>query len=499
MNDFLEVVDWSRAQFALTAMYHWCFVPLTLGLSFLIAFMETQYVRTGDEFYKRTTKFWMKLFGVNFAIGVATGIILEFEFGTNWSNYSYFVGDIFGAPLAIEGIFAFFMESTFIAVMFFGWNRVSKRFHLTATWLTAFGASLSALWILVANAWMQYPVGMEFNPATARNEMVDFWEILSPVAMTKFFHTVTSGFLLAAVFVVGISAWFLLKGREIRMARFSIKLASIFGLISGLLVIWTGDLSGKQVAKIQPMKMAAMEALYEGSENAALSLIPGLEVPGVLSVLAHGDSEEYVIGINDLTQGNSERGVLSFEQKKGLGLEARGAFAQYKAAQKAGDVRVVDSLTAVFQNPSFKDDKMRYFGYAYLDNAQQTVPNVGLVYWAFRVMVYLGCWFMVLFGTWLVITRKKMIAPQKWWLRLSLWSIALVYLSSQAGWVVAEVGRQPWVIQDMMPTVAAISSIEVGAVQATFWIFAALFTVLMIAEVTILVKQIKKGPQGEEI
>ena len=237
-TDWMQVVDWSRAQFAMTAIYHWLFVPLTLGLGIICAIMESIYYRTGNEFWKRTTKFWMRIFGINFAIGVATGIILEFEFGTNWSNYSHFVGDIFGAPLAIEGIMAFFLESTFIAVMFFGWNKVSKGFHLTATWLTAIGANLSALWILVANAWMQYPVGMTFNIATARNEMTSFWDVLlSPVALNKFFHTVTSGYVLAAVVVVGISAWFLLRKREGQMAKNSIKVAGIFGLVSSLALL----------------------------------------------------------------------------------------------------------------------------------------------------------------------------------------------------------------------------------------------------------------------
>ncbi len=241
-NFDLSLVDWSRAQFALTAIYHWFFVPLTLGLSFIIAIMETLYVKTGNEEWKRTTKFWMTLFGINFAIGVATGIILEFEFGTNWSNYSWFVGDIFGAPLAIEGILAFFLESTFVAVMFFGWNKVSKRFHLISTWLVAVGASLSALWILVANAWMQNPVGMVFNPETARNEMINFWAVLfNPVAVDKFMHTITSGFLLGSIFVIGVSSFYLLKKREEWLAKRSILIAGIFGFLSSLTVVLTGD------------------------------------------------------------------------------------------------------------------------------------------------------------------------------------------------------------------------------------------------------------------
>ncbi|MEG2513862.1 MAG: cytochrome ubiquinol oxidase subunit I, partial [Bacteroidaceae bacterium] len=266
-----SLIDWSRAQFALTAMYHWIFVPLTLGLAIIMAIMETLYVKTGKEFWKNTTKFWMKLFGINFAVGVATGLILEFEFGTNWSNYSWFVGDIFGAPLAIEGILAFFMEATFIAVMFFGWNKVSKGSHLAATWLTGIGATISAWWILVANAWMQYPIGMEFNPDTVRNEMVDFMAVAtSPMAVVKFFHSVMSGWVLGAVFVIGVSCWFLLKGRHKEFALASIKIAAIFGLAASIFVTYSGDNSGYQVAKTQPMKLAAMEALYEGGNNVGL-------------------------------------------------------------------------------------------------------------------------------------------------------------------------------------------------------------------------------------
>lgn len=263
-----SLVEWSRAQFALTAMYHWLFVPLTLGLGVIVAITETIYYTTGNEAWKRLTKFWMKLFGVNFAIGIATGLIMEFEFGTNWSNYSWFVGDIFGAPLAIEAILAFFLEATFIAIMFFGWEKVSKGAHLTATWLTAIGAILSALWILIANAWMQHPVGMTFNPDTVRNEMTDFWAVvLSPVALNKFIHTVLSGWIVAALFVLGISSWFLIKKREIDFALKSVKVAAIFGLVASILTVWTGDGSAYQVAQKQPMKLAAMEGLYEGGHG----------------------------------------------------------------------------------------------------------------------------------------------------------------------------------------------------------------------------------------
>src|SRR6056297_1406671 len=270
-NVDLSLVDWSRAQFALTAMYHWMFVPLTLGLAFIMAIMETIYVKTGNPEWKKITKFWMTLFGINFAIGVATGLILEFEFGTNWSNYSWFVGDIFGAPLAVEGIMAFFLESTFIAVMLFGWNKVSKKFHLVSTWLVALGANLSALGILVANAWMQNPVGMRFNPDTARNEMQNFWDVLlNPVAVDKFLHTISSGYVIGSLFVVGISSWYILKNRHIAFARRSMLIGAVFGIVASFFIVLTGDSSGHHMAKTQPMKLAAMEGLYEGDEGATL-------------------------------------------------------------------------------------------------------------------------------------------------------------------------------------------------------------------------------------
>lgn len=323
MNELVDLVDWSRAQFALTAMYHWLFVPLTIGLSLIVAIMESIYVHTGRERWKGITKFWMTLFGINFACGVATGLILEFEFGTNWSNYSWFVGDIFGAPLAIEGIVAFFMESTFVAVMFFGWNRVSKRFHLASTWLTAAGVSLSALWILVANAWMQNPVGMRFDPAQMRNVMDNFFEVaFNPVAMNKFFHAVFSGWTLAGVFVVGVSGWMLMRRRNIEAMRRSMKIGSIVGLAGILMTFYTGHGSAVQVARVQPMKLAAMEGLFNGGRNQALvgfgildpDFRPGdkgdpmlfsIEIPYALSWLASGDPHAFVPGINDLIAGRA--------------------------------------------------------------------------------------------------------------------------------------------------------------------------------------------------
>ena len=346
------LVDWSRAQFAMTAMYHWLFVPLTLGLGVIMSVMETLYVSTGKEEWKKAAQFWMTLFGINFAIGVATGIILEFEFGTNWSNYSWFVGDIFGAPLAIEAILAFFMEATFISIMFFGWKKVSKKFHLAATWLTVLGATISALWILVANAWMQYPVGMEFNPDTVRNEMIDFWSILlSPVALNKFFHTVLAGWVLSGLFVSGVSAWYLLKKREVDFALKSIKIGAIFGLISTLLIAYTGDGSAYNVSQRQPMKLAAMEGLYQGKTGAGLvaigilnpakksykddkdPFIVKIEIPSMLSLLSQHDINGFVPGISNILDGGyqTEHGVaLSFLEKQTRGKAAIQSLASYQ-------------------------------------------------------------------------------------------------------------------------------------------------------------------------
>jgi cytochrome d ubiquinol oxidase subunit I len=502
-----SLVDWSRAQFALTAIYHWCFVPLTLGLSFIVAFMETLYVKTGNEEWKRITKFWMTLFGINFAIGVATGIILEFEFGTNWSNYSWFVGDIFGAPLAVEGLMAFFIESTFVAVMFFGWNKVSKKFHLLSTWLTAIGANLSALWILVANAWMQYPVGMHFNPDTARNEMTNFWEVLfSPVAINKFLHTVLSGYVVASVFVIGISAWYLLKKREIRFARLSILVAAVFGIVASLFIIITGDQSARLMARHQPMKFAAMENLYTGQRKAPLVVFgvmknnptddPAknefafkLEIPNFLSSMAFLDRNAYVPGIKDIAEGNDEHGVMSVSEKIVKGKSAVLALKDYNNAKKTKDS--VASKTAL----SLLMTNYNYFGYGFLSEARQAVPPVKLTFYSFRFMVGLGFWFVLLFIMALVFLLRNRIDKKRWFLIAAIISIPMAYLASQFGWIVTEVGRQPWVIQDLMPSITAVSNINVGSVKLTFALFAVVFTVLLIAEIKIMIKQIYIGPK----
>lgn len=502
----MSLVDWSRAQFALTAIYHWIFVPLTLGLSFIIAFMHTKYYKTKADKWKNTTKFWMKIFGINFAIGVATGIILEFEFGTNWSNYSWIVGDIFGAPLAIEGILAFFLESTFIAVMFFGWDRVSKKFHMLSSWFVAIGSNLSALWILVANAWMQNPVGMQFNPDTARNEMVDFWEILlSPTAIYKFLHTITNGYVVASLFVIGISAWFILKGRHLDFAKRSMRIAAIFGLVASLVLVYTGDGSAYCTAKDQPMKLAAMEGLYEGGNEQGLVTValptPGkkygddkndylfaVKIPYLLSYLATRNFDGYVSGVNNIIDGDKEHGIVSVEERMENGKIAINALKEYKTSE---DKIVKDKALETFR------ENYKHFGYGFLPDKEAAIPNVPLTFYSFHIMVGLGFYFIMLFAVILFFSIKQTIDKKKIWLKIALWSIPLGFIASELGWVVAEVGRQPWTIQDILPTMASTSHLSVSSVQTTFWLFTVLFTVLLIAEIKIMIHQIKLGPKEE--
>ena len=487
------LVDWSRLQFALTAGYHWIFVPLTLGLAVIMATMETIYVIRGDDFWKQTAKFWMKLFGINFAVGIATGIILEFEFGTNWSNYSWFVGDIFGAPLAIEGIFAFFMEATFFAVMFFGWDKVSRRTHLFCTWLTGIGAAISAVWILVANSWMQHPVGMAFNPDTVRHEMVDFWAlVLNPVAVSKFFHSVFSGWMTGAIFAIGISCWYLIKQRHVRFALASIRVAAIVGISGTLAVMLSGDSSGVHIAKYQPMKLAAAEGLKEGGTRAPFSIVPGVEVPGVLSFLATHDINGYVPGINNLLDGYTTPDGITYpsaEEKIARGKMAIEALREYRVQRESNPTEAAKARALL-------DEHIDYFGYGYIESRDELVPSVTLVYWAFRIMVGLGGFLLVLMIAVLWAERKQCLSKAKWLLWTAVCAIPLVYLAGQAGWIVAEAGRQPWTIEGLLPVNAAVSSVSVAAVQTTFFLFVAIFSLFLAIEIRILIKAIKKGPEG---
>jgi cytochrome d ubiquinol oxidase subunit I len=504
----LATVNWARAQFILTAMYHWIFVPLTLGLSFLLAFFESMYVRTGKEEWKHLTKFWMTLFGINFAIGIATGIILEFQFGTNWSSYSWMVGDIFGAPLAIEGIFAFFLEATFFAVMFFGWERTTKGFHLFSTWMVAVGSSLSALWILVANGWMQYPVGMVFNPESARFEMQNFWEILfSPVAIAKFTHTTSSSFVVGSLFVITISSYYLLKGRHVDMAKKSIIVASVFGLLSSVFTAFTGDESAYANGNFQPMKMAAYEGLYEGAKGAdivALGVLTSgkkvgdgqepfafeVSIPKGLSLMAKRELNAFVPGIKDLVYGNEAEGIMSVAEKMEKGKAAVADLSMILKARKAGDEQAKNAAIERFRV------NQDYLGFGYLDTPEEIVPPVATTYYAFHVMVYLGTFFILLTLLYLYFSYKDTLEDQKWLLLLGFCSFFLALTASEMGWVVAEVGRQPWAIQDLLPVKMATTKIAAGHVQASFAIFFVLFAVLLIAEIKIMLKQIKIGPEG---
>ena len=542
-NLFLNIdagtIDWSRAQFALTAIYHWLFVPLTLGLAVIMGIAETKYYRSKDEFWKNAAKFWQKLFGVNFAMGVATGIILEFEFGTNWSNYSWFVGDIFGAPLAVEGIVAFFMESTFVAVMFFGWKKVSAGFHLASTWLTGLGATISAWWILVANAWMQYPVGCEFNPDTMRNEMVSFAEVaLSPFAVDKFCHTVISSWIVGAVFCVAVCCWYLMKNRHTKLATESMKIGIWVGLVAALLAGATGHKSAQSVGEVQPMKLAAMEALYNGGTDQGLTAIAWvnpfcqpdyaneeaaplkLEMPYALSFMATNDIHGYVPGINDILNGYTKPDGTkepSVDEKIARGKKAIEALAAYRQAKFASS----DDGSAAASHLKVLKENMKYFGYGYLRDKSEAVPPIPINFWAFRIMVGLGCLFILYFLVMLlliydipflsVFTRRLLAsigilpetmadAPKRltglpswhYWAAIAL--VPLAYIASECGWLVAEFGRQPWTIQDMLPTWASVSDLNAGSVAFTFILFLILFTTMLAVEINILLKQIQKGP-----
>ena len=532
------MVDWSRAQFALTAIFHWLFVPLTLGLALIMGICETIYYRRqkrGDEsadFWRTTSQFWQRLFGINFAMGVATGIILEFEFGTNWSNYSWLVGDIFGAPLAVEGIVAFFMESTFVAVMFFGWKKVSAGFHLASTWLTGIGATLSAWWILVANAWMQYPVGCEFNPDTMRNEMTSFADVaLSPFAVDKFLHTVISAWIIGAVFVVAVSCWYLLKKRHKELALRSIRIAAVVGLVASVGAALTGHKSGQDVAEAQPMKLAAMEALYNGGTEQPLTLVawvnpigqpdyehdgePALKVamPYALSLMATNTLDGYVPGINDILNGYTRPDGTrepSADEKIARGKKAIAALQAYRETKSEEQLKV------------FRENE-KYFGYGYVNDKSQLVPPIALNFWAFRTMVGMGCLLILFFGlVWVLaynipfvsIFSRRLLAAlglldeaeadvpasgsqPRWLCWAAIIMLPLAYIASESGWLVAELGRQPWTIQDMLPTWAAVSDLSSGSVALTFIIFLGLFTTMLGVEISIMLKQIKKGPHKD--
>jgi cytochrome d ubiquinol oxidase subunit I len=419
------------------------------------------------------------------------------------------VGDIFGAPLAIEGIAAFFLEATFFAVMFFGWNRVSKKVHLFSTWMVAIGSNLSAVWILIANGWMQNPVGMKFNPDLARFEMTDFGALVfSPVAISHFVHVTGSAFLYASLFVVAVSSWYLLKKRHIKFAKRSLAVACTFGLLASLFVAYTGDEHAYHAANVQPMKLAAMEGLYDGEHSAGLvaagllnfSKQPGddedafifkIKVPMVLSLLANRDINSFVPGINDLVFGNDAENIMGVKEKMVRGKLAVAGLGEYKAAKNAGDQAAATRALSLFEENS------DYLGYGYLDYAEQAVPYVPLIFYSFRVMVGLGTFFILLFMVYLYLLYKDQLEKQPLLLKLGAFSFFLGLVAHEAGWIVTEVGRQPWAIQDLLPVTVARSNLDSGTVEVTFFMFLILFTALLIAELKIMAKQISIGPEGD--
>ncbi|TLD97271.1 cytochrome ubiquinol oxidase subunit I [Helicobacter jaachi] len=508
LND-LSSVNWARAQFALTALYHFLFVPLTLGLSFIVAIMESIYVKTGNPQWRKITRFWLTLFGINFAIGVATGIIMEFEFGTNWANYSWFVGDIFGAPLAIEGIMAFFLEATFFAVMFFGWDKVSKKFHLLSTWLVAIGSNLSAFWILVANGWMQYPIGTIFNPNSARNEMSSFWEVaLSPVAVPKFLHTVASGYVISALFVMGISALYLLKNRFRIEAKKSLIVGASFGFITSMFLFFSGDESAYQVTQHQPMKLAAMEGIYKGENRAGITafgilnpqkqigddkdtFLFNITIPYALSILGNRNPNSFVPGVEDLLYGNLDKGITGIDSRIQSGKLALNALKDYKEAKAHNDTERMNIAQGILES------NMPNFGYGYFDKPEEIIPPIGLTFYSFHIMVALGSAFFVLFIVVLYLSMANNIEKFRKILWLCVIAIPFGYVAAEAGWIVAEVGRQPWAIQDLLPVGIASTKLSSLNIQISFFIFAVLFTTLLCAEIGIMVRSIKKGFEDE--
>ncbi|MEP1871531.1 MAG: cytochrome ubiquinol oxidase subunit I, partial [Paraglaciecola sp.] len=459
MNETL--VELSRLQFAMTAMFHFIFVPLTLGMTFMLAIMESVYVLTGKEIYKQMTKFWGKLFGINFAIGVATGLTMEFQFGMNWSYYSHYVGDIFGAPLAIEGLMAFFLESTFVGLFFFGWDKMSKVKHLMATWLVAIGSNFSALWILIANGWMQHPVGSEFNFESMRMEMTSFSEVVfNPVAQVKFVHTVSAGYVTAAMFVLAISAYYILKGRDVAFARRSFAIAASFGLASVISVIILGDESGYELGDVQQVKLAAVEAEYETQDAPADFTIFGIpndeteevdyaiQIPYAMGIIATRSLDEEVMGLQEHKVINRQRilsGIKAYalldRVRAGEASELeRSIFEQHKA--DLGYAMLLQPFTDDVTNPSEE---------AITRAVDYSIPPVAPLFWSFRIMVAAGFAMLIIFGLSFYYSTKHQITKPRWLLKAAFWGLPLPWIACEAGWFVAEYGRQPWSIAEILP------------------------------------------------
>ncbi|WP_238131428.1 cytochrome ubiquinol oxidase subunit I [Vibrio cincinnatiensis] len=502
----IDVVDLSRLQFALTAMYHFLFVPLTLGMAFLLAIMESLYVMTDKQIYKDMTKFWGKLFGINFALGVATGLTMEFQFGTNWSYYSHYVGDIFGAPLAIEALVAFFLESTFVGLFFFGWDRLSKRQHLTVTWLVALGSNFSALWILVANGWMQNPVGAEFNFETMRMEMVSFAEVvLNPVAQVKFVHTVASGYTTGAMFILGISAYYLLKGRDVAFARRSFAIAASFGMAAILSVIVLGDESGYELGDVQRVKLAAIESEWHTEPAPAAFTLFGLpnqetmqtdyaiKIPYVMGIIATRSLDKEVTGLRDLREEHIDRirnGMYAYELLQTL----RAGDKSDENIQAFNEVKndLGYGLLLKRYTEQVSDATEEQIQAA----ADDSIPTVWPLFWSFRLMV--GCGFIMLFvfGAAFIQTCRQKIEHKPWVLKAALCSIPLPWIAIEAGWFVAEYGRQPWAVGEILPVNIAASALTASQIWTSLFAILALYTAFLIAEVYLMVKFARKGPSS---
>lgn len=499
-----SLVDLSRFQFAMTAMYHFLFVPLTLGLAFILAIMESVYVMTDNPIYKDMTKFWGKLFGINFALGVTTGLTMEFQFGTNWAYYSHYVGDIFGAPLAIEGLMAFFLESTFVGMFFLGWDRLSKRQHLMVTWLVALGSNLSALWILVANGWMQNPVGAEFNFETMRMEMASFAELIfNPVAQVKFVHTVASGYVTAAMFVLSISSWYILKNRDIPFARRSFAIAASFGFASILSVIVLGDESGYTVGEVQRTKLAVMEAEWETEPAPApftMLAFPdqeaeenhfAIKIPYVMGIIATRSLDEPVTGIKDLKKEHEVRirsGMIAYDylQKLRNGEDTPANRAAFNMVKKdLGYGLLLKRYTENVVDATDEQIKMA---------ADDTIPNVAAMFWSFRIMVACGVIMLFIFAAAFWQSTRHQTAKHPWLLKAALWSLPLPWIAVEAGWFVAEYGRQPWTIAEILPTHLSASSLTSTDLWISIISIMAFYTVLLVIEVYLMQKYARKGP-----
>jgi cytochrome d ubiquinol oxidase subunit I len=500
------VVDLSRLQFAMTAMYHFLFVPLTLGLAFILAIMESVYVITGKQVYKDMVKFWGKLFGINFALGVTTGLTMEFQFGTNWAYYSHYVGDIFGAPLAIEGLMAFFLESTFIGLFFFGWDRLSKVQHLAVTWLVAIGSNMSALWILIANGWMQNPVGAEFNFETMRMELTSFSELLfNPVAQVKFVHTVAAGYVTGAVFVLAISSWYLLKGRDLGFARRSFAIASAFGMASILSVIILGDESGYEIGDVQKTKLAVIEAEWNTEPAPAAFTLFGLpnqaeqrtdyavKIPYAMGIIATRSLDTPVTGIKDL--------IVQHEVRIRNGMQAYGYLEKLRNGEKTPE-----NLAAF--NASKQDLGYGLLLKKYTENvvdaseaqikqaALDTIPNVATVFWSFRLMVGSGFLMLALFACAFWASARKDEEKKPWLLRWALLSLPLPWIAAQTGWIVAEHGRQPWSIAEVLPVHLSTSTISAGEVWGSLLALLAFYSLLLVIEMYLMIKFARLGPSS---